>query len=207
MDKKRRKFLIRQKRKRKEKLQKLTGGVKNIAPSRIDVTKLKRADKFVGAEEALDLYFVPADGTMYRLVHDPINENDYKVQSEQEFEGIANTRSDLPFTVAPDSTIEEQYEHLKDWMLSFYLDDEKLAEDMLRYFSKRKTVASNEIFKKKMGFNVAKYNMIPLVGAMQREPDTNSHLVVAEYADINLEDYRDKAFGLKPLTDYKYGKE
>ena len=53
MDKKRRKFLIRQKRKRKEKLQKLTGGVKNIAPSRIDVTKLKRADKFVGAEEAL----------------------------------------------------------------------------------------------------------------------------------------------------------
>jgi len=45
------------------------------------------------------------------------------------------------------------------------------------------------------------------VGAMQREPDTNSHLVVAEYADINLEDYRDKAFGLKPLTDYKYGKE
>ena len=153
------------------------------------------------------MYFVPADGTMYRLVHDPINENDYKVQSEQEFEGIANTRSDLPFTVAPDSTIEEQYEHLKDWMLSFYLDDEKLAEDMLRYFSKRKTVASKEIFKKKMGFNVAKYNMIPLVGAMQREPDTNSHLVVAEYADINLEDYRDKAFGLKPLTDYKYGKE
>lgn len=207
MDKKRRKFLIRQKKKRKEKLQKLSGGVKVVAPSRIDVTKLKRADKFVGSEEAFDLYFVPADGTMYRLVHDPINENDYKVQSEQEFEGIANTKSDLPFTVAPGSTIEEQFEHLKEWMLSFYLDDEKLAEDMWRYYSKRKTAVSKENFKTKMGFNVAKYNMLPLVGAMQRAPDTNSHLVVAEYAGINLEDYRDKAFGLKPLTDYKYGKE
>lgn len=207
MDKKRRRFLIRQKKKRKEKLQKHNGGIKNVTPSRFDFTKLKRADKFVGAEEALYLYFVPADGTLYRLVHDPINENDYKVQSEQEFEGIANTRSDLPFTIAPNSTIEEQYKHLKDWMLSFYLDDEKLAEDMWRYFSRRKTAASQNNFKIKMGFNVAKYNMLPQMGVMQREPDPNSHLVIAEYVNINLDDYRDKSFGLKPLTDYKYGKE
>ncbi len=207
MNKKRRIFLIKQKKKRKKKLRKLNGGIKHATPSRIDITKLKRADKFVGAEEAFDLYFVPVDGTMYRLVHDPINENDYKVQSEQEFEGIANTRLDLPFTVAPGSTIEEQYEHLKEWMLSFYLDDEKLADDMLRYFSKRKSAASKEKFKKKMGFNIAKYNMFPRVGAMQREPDPNSHLVVAEYAGINLEDFRDKEFGLKPLADYGYEKE
>lgn len=204
--KKRRIFEIKQKKKRKEKLRKRDGAT-NSPVAAVVAKKFKRADKFVGSEEALEAYFIPADGVMYRLVHDPVNENDYRVQNEQEFDGIANTRSDLPFTVAPGSTKEEQFEHLKEWMLSYYLDDERLAKDMLRYHDKRKTDAAKEKFKAKMGFSVAKYNMLPEVGVMQREPDPNTHLVVAEYEDINLEDYRDKEFGLKPLTDYRDGKK
>ena len=203
---KRRIFEIKQRKKRKEKLRKRDGAT-NSPVAAVVAKKFKRADKFVGSEEALEAYFIPADGVMYRLVHDPVNENDYRVQNEQEFDGIANTRSDLPFTVAPGSTKEEQYEHLKEWMLSYYLDDERLAKDMLRYHDKRKTDAAKEKFKAKMGFSVAKYNMLPEVGVMQREPDPNTHLVVAEYEDINLEDYRDKEFGLKPLTDYRDGKK
>ena len=204
--KKRRIFEIKQRKKRKEKLRKLDGAT-NSPVAAVVAKKFKRADKFVGSEEALEAYFIPADGVMYRLVHDPVNENDYRVQNEQEFDGIANTRSDLLFTVAPGSTKEEQFEHLKEWMLSYYLDDERLAKDMLRYHDKRKTDAAKEKFKAKMGFSVAKYNMLPEVGVMQREPDPNTHLVVAEYEDINLEDYRDKEFGLKPLTDYRDGKK
>ena len=203
---KRRIFEIKQRKKRKEKLRKRDGAT-NSPVAAVVAKKFKRADKFVGSEEALEAYFIPADGVMYRLVHDPVNENDYRVQNEQEFDGIANTRSDLPFTVAPGSTKEEQFEHLKEWMLSYYLDDERLAKDMLRYHDKRKTDAAKEKFKAKMGFSVAKYNMLPEVGVMQREPDPNTQLVVAEYEDINLEDYRDKEFGLKPLTDYRDGKK
>ena len=59
MDQKRRKFLIKKNKKRKDKLRKLNGGVKNAAPASLDVAKFKRADKFVGCEKALDLYFVP----------------------------------------------------------------------------------------------------------------------------------------------------
>lgn len=204
--KKRRIFEIKQRKKRKEKLQKRDGAT-NSPVAAVVAKKFKRADNFVGSEEALKAYFIPADGVMYRLVHDPVNENDYRVQNEQAFDGIANTRSDLSFTVAPGSTKEEQFEHLKEWMLSYYLDDERLAKDMLRYHDKRRTDAAKEKFKAKMGFSVAKYNMLPEVGVMQREPDPNTHLVVAEYEDINLEDYRDKEFGLKPLTDYRDGKK
>lgn len=205
MNKKRRKFEIRQKKKRKEKLRKLGDSGKCVVEAAVSVAerKFKRADKFAGSEEALEAYFIPADGVMYRVLHDPVNENDYRVQSEQEFEGIANTRSDLPFTVAPGSSMEEQYEHLKDWMLSFYIDDVRLAEDYWKYHDTRRTTGSRENYKIKKGTVVAKYNMLPEVGLMQREPDPNTHLVVAEYEDINLEDYRDKEFGLKPLTDYR----
>ncbi len=203
MNQKRRKFLIKKNKKRKDKLRKLNGGAKKAAPASIDVARFKRADKFVGCEDALGLYFVPADGVMYRIVHDPLQKNDELVQNEQEFEGIANTRSDLPMTIAPDSPLEDQYEHLKENSLSFSLDIEKLAEWYWDNHDSRKTLKSKERFVTRMGTAIAKYNMAPEVGVMQREADPNGHLVVAEYVGINLDDFRDKSFGLKPLTDYR----
>lgn len=203
MNQKRRKFLIKKNKKRKDKLRKLNGGAKKAAPASIDVARFKRADKFVGCEDALGLYFVPADGVMYRIVHDPLQKNDELVQNEQEFEGIANTRSDLPMTIAPDSPLEDQYEHLKENSLSFFLDNEKLAEWYWDNHDSRKTQKSKEKFVTRMGTAIAKYNMAPEVGVMQREADPNGHLVVAEYVGINLDDFRDKSFGLKPLTDYR----
>ena len=207
MGQKRRKFLIRQKQKRKKKLRKLNGYVKKTAPSSIGVARFKRADKFAGCEEALDQYFVPADGVMYRVVHDPMQKNDELVQNEQEFEGIANTRSDLPMTIAPNSPLEDQYEHLKENSLSFYLDKEKLAEWYWNNHDGRRSTAAKERFETRIGTVIAKYNMVPEVGVMQREADPNGHLVVAEYVGVNLDDFRDKEFGLKPLTDYRNEKE
>ena len=203
MDKKRRKFLIKKNKKRKDKLRKLNGGVKNAAPTSIDVARFKRADKFVGCQEALDQYFIPADGVMYRAVHDPLQKNDELVQNEQEFEGIANTQSELPMTIAPNSPLEDQYEHLKENSLSFFLDIEKLAEWYWNNHDRRKNTTAKARFVTRMGTAIAKYNMVPEVGVMQREADSNGHLVVAEYAGINLDDFRDKEFGLQPLTDYK----
>ena len=203
MDKKRRQFLIRKNKKRKEKLRKFNGEVKDAAPASIDVAIFKRADKFVGCQEALDQYFIPADGVMYRAVHDPLQKNDELVQNEQEFEGIANTQSELPMTIAPNSPLEDQYEHLKENSLSFFLDIEKLAEWYWNNHDRRKNTTAKARFVTRMGTAVAKYNMVPEVGVMQREADSNGHLVVAEYAGINLDDFRDKEFGLQPLTDYK----
>lgn len=203
MDKKRRKFLIKKNKKRKDMLRKLNGGVKNAAPTSIDVARFKRVDKFVGCQEALDQYFIPADGVMYRAVHDPLQKNDELVQNEQEFEGIANTQSELPMTIAPNSPLEDQYEHLKENSLSFFLDIEKLAEWYWNNHDRRKNTTAKARFVTRMGTAVAKYNMVPEVGVMQREADSNGHLVVAEYAGINLDDFRDKEFGLQPLTDYR----
>lgn len=204
MDQKRRKFLIKQKKKRKEKLRKLGSIEKSTAETGVPVAKkFKRADKFIGCEEAFKVFFIPADGVMYRIVHNPLQRNDELVQNEQEFEGFEKQTLDLPMTVAPGSTIEEQYEHVREWSLSFYLDLNELVNDYWKYYDKRKTVEAKENYQTKRGTSIAKYNLVPEVGVMQRQPDFNSHLVVAEYEGIVFDDYRDKAFGLPLITRTK----
>ena len=208
MDKKRRKFLIRQKKKRREKLRKSSGREGVSALTGIEIAKrFKRAGKFVGGEDALEVYFVPADGEMYRIVHDPLHKNDELVQNEQVFEDLTMMRRDLPMTVAPDTPIGDQYIHIKEWSLSFYLDKEQLAKDYWKNHDSRKTLKAKERYELRMGTAMAKYIMTSDFGFMQRDPDANSHLVVAEYEGINLEDFRDKSFGLPPLTDFRDGKE
>lgn len=204
MNRKRRKFLIKQKKKRKEKFRKLGGVEKSAAETGMSVTKkFKREDKFIGCDEALKVFFIPADGVMYRIVHNPLQRNDELVQNEQEFEGFEKQTLDLPMTVAPGSTIEEQYEHVREWSLSFYLNLNELVNAYWKYYDKRKTVEAKEKYLIKRGTSIAKYNLVPEVGLMQRQPDVNSHMVVAEYEGIVFDDYRDKAFGLPPITRTK----
>lgn len=207
MDQKRRRFEIRKKKKQREKLRKQSGGAKKAVPARVDATLFKRADKFAGCEEALDVFFVPADIVAYRIVHNPIDKNDALVQDEQEFEGIARTKSNLPTTIAPDSPVEEQYAHVRGWSLSFFLDIEMLAQDYWMWHDKRKSQEGRDNYIKRRGDSIARYLLAPEYGLMQREVDDNTHFVAPEYADVDLEDFRDKTFELRPLTDYRYGEE
>lgn len=170
--------------------------------SRIVNKTFKRYEKFVGCNEALEKLFVPAHGEYYRIVHKPPQFNDQLVQSEQKFEGLAPSMCDLPEIIELGSNIKDQFDHISDWSLSFNVDDNKLAKVYWDNYDLRKNEKKKREFVIRKGDVMALYRLTPEAGVIQAEPDNDGHVVLVEYADFILENYRITEFGLKSLTDY-----
>lgn len=168
--------------------------------------EFKRSDKFVGCNEALESLFVPAKGSLFRVVHNPLEKNDELVQSEQVFEGLAPSMP-VPDTIEEGCSIEEQYEHVRDWSLSYNIDEEQLAALYWEGYEKRCTDRQKANYVRRKGDSIAKYDLAPDTGLIQKVIDSNGHTVHVEYDDFVMEDYRDKNFGFKPLIQYRHGEE
>lgn len=187
---------------KKKKQQDAQGNAKK--ESNVTVTHtFKRYDKFVGCNEALDKLFVPANGDYYRIVHNPPQLNDQLVQSEQHYEGLAPSMPNLPDTIEPGSSVEDQFEHIADWSLSFSNDDKLLANVYWAGYDKRKNETKKKDYVTRKGDVMALYHFTPAAGVIQREPDEDGHVILVEYDNFVLENYRVIDFGLKPLTDYR----
>lgn len=207
---KRKRFLQKQKKKkRKDPMLKAHRTVSSIQAPAGSVRELrfKRADKYVGCNDAITAYFEPANGDYYRIVHNPPEHNDELVQSEQVFEGLAPSMTNIPDTIAPDSSVEEQFEHIAAYALSFGTNDELLAAKYWGEYGKRRNESQRSNFVRRKGNVMGLYHLLPEAGMMQRTPDEDGHTVLAEYDDFELERYRVKEFGLKPLTDYRHEEE
>ncbi len=207
---KRKRFLQKQKKKKRKDLRRkahLTVSSVQVLAASVPERRFKRADKYVGCNDAMMTYFAPASGNYYRIVHNPPEHNDELVQSEQVFEGLAPSMSNIPDTIAPGSSLEEQFEHIAAYALSFGVDDEQLAAKYWREYGKRKNDSQRSNFVRRKGDVMGLYHLLPEAGMMQKTPDEYGHAVLAEYDDFELERYRVKEFGLKPLTDYKHEEE
>lgn len=207
---KRKRFLQKQKKKKRKDLRRKAN--QTVPSMRATVgsvreRRFKRADKYVGCNDAITAYFAPANGDYFRIVHNPPEHNDELVQSEQVFEGLAPSMPNLPDTIAPGSSLEEQFEHIATYALSFGIDDEKLAAKYWGEYGKRKNDNQRSNFVKRKGDVMGLYHLLPEAGMMQKTPDEDGHTVLAEYDDFELERYRVKEFGLKPLTDYRHEEE
>ena len=203
---KRKRFLQKQKKKRRKDMRRKTLQTTSSALALGDSVRercFKRADKYVGCNDAMTTYFAPANGDYYRIVHNPPEHNDELVQSEQFFEGLAPSMPNIPTTISPDSSLEDQFEHIAAYALSFGINDELLAAKYWREYGKRKNDSQRSNFVKRKGDVMGLYHLLPEAGMMQKIPDEFGHTVLAEYDDFELERYRVKEFGLKPLTDYK----
>ena len=199
----RKRFLQKLKKRRKKKKQQETQGSANIESNIATFHPFKRYDKFVGCNEALDKLFAPAEGDYYRIVHNPPQLNDQLVQSEQQYEGLAPSMPNLPDTIELGSSIEDQFEHIADWSLSFSVDDKLLASVYWAGYDKRKNEIKKKDYVNRKGDVMAPYHFTSAAGVMQREPDEDGHVVLVEYDDFVLDNYRVVDYGLKPLTDYR----
>lgn len=169
--------------------------------------QFKRSDKLVGCNDALERFFMPAEGDYYRVVHNPPELNDQLVQSEQQFEGLAPSMNNLPDTIAVGSDMEDQFEHIADWSLSFNIDAYMLAENYWEGYNRRRNETQKNNYVTRKGDVMALYRFTPTAGYIQRKPDENGHVVLVEYDDFVLENYRVTEFGLRPLTDYRNEQE
>ena len=162
----------------------------------------KRASKLVGCDEALATMFKPANGIFFRIVHNPLEHNDELVQSEQNFEGLAPSMPNIAETITFGSSLEDQFDHISSWSLSFNINDSSLADFYWHEHDKRITPTQKDNFVRRKGTHIAKYHFTPNAGLIQNQIDENGHTVLVEYEDFVLDEYRVQEFGFKPLTDY-----
>lgn len=178
-----------------------------------DKEKTKRnfkfADALEGCEDAINKYMVAADCVVYRLVHNPFNNIDELPNSVRKWENLTDDEIKLNIKLPNESSIEEQWEHVRNYSLSFNISLESLAQFMQGMYYKRKTDRQKDNFLKNMGDTIAPLHLSPKDGMIQKDPDEESnpgHVVMQPYEDFKLEDHIewDKAKG---LFDFKFEKD
>ena len=194
--KKRTKFLNDRKRKRRKKRQPFQ------QPVALALEPFKMAEKLVGCEEALSSLFIPANGALYRIVHSPLHTNDEQVQAEQIWPGLAPSMNNIPDTIELNCSIEEQFEHIRSWSLSFSISDTNLAHSYQKGLNRRKTKTQKENYVKRKGEYIAKFNFTEHAGLQQKVPDDDGHTVIVMRKDFSLFDYFDKDYGFHPINEY-----
>lgn len=167
----------------------------------IDIDKFFAADHIQGCEEGLWVYYQPANEVFYRLVHNPINPNDQIPKSLRKIESLVEEEIDLDVEIVEQQlSIEEQKSVLNDFGLSGFVSEEQLRQFMLKYV-KRQSKKQLPEWLENMGDSIAKYNLLPEVGYIEKDADEKGHKNLHYYNGIDLDDYRDEAFGYHPLIE------
>lgn len=78
------------------------------------------------------------DGVYFRLVHNPLHPNDDIPQPLQQWGGLTSGRAALPTKVQKGSSVDEQWEQVRNYSPSYNVSDEKLASFFLRMLDRRK---------------------------------------------------------------------
>lgn len=168
---------------------------------KIDIDKFFAAPQIQGCEEGLWFYYKPANEVFYRLVHNPINPNDQIPKSLRTVESLTEEQIDIEGEIAKEQlSIEDQLDLLAGFGLSGFESEEQLRVRM-QSFVKGKSKKQLEKWLDNMGDSIAKYNLLPEVGYIEKKADDKGHKNLHYYDGINLDEYRDEEFGYHPLIE------
>lgn len=167
----------------------------------------KNASKFTGymfqeyllnCEDAIS-EMIPADGRLYRLVHDDYLDIDIYPTSLWDYDSLAPKSVDLPVTIPEGSSKEDQINQIKDYLPSFNVTDEGAVRPFVEGFLK-KTESAREKFLLKKGNVVRAYDLKPEDGRMLVEDD--GHVLFQPIAGFNLKEHEALGVEVKYFTDY-----
>lgn len=168
---------------------------------KIDIDKFFAAPQIQGCEEGLWFYYEPANEIFYRLVHNPINPNDQIPKSLRKVESLTAEQIDIDAEIEKKQfSIDEQLDLLADFGLSGFESEEQLKKFMMKLIGKKSKKQIQE-FLDNMGDSIAKYNLLPEVGYIEKKADDKGHKNLHYYDGINLDEYRDEAYGYHPLIE------
>ena len=175
-----------------------------------DTTKINKEGAFRyqhyldGCEDAIEYYFQQKKITLYRLVHCPINQNDNEARCFQQYDDFVGTGESVKLDdkPTPDAPLEEKYEYICDLCLSMNVSDKSLADFMLREREKRKKDISKSNFDRKKGTHIVEINITEECGFVDKNIDDNGHVNLLQYEGFDLEKYRNKEYGFRPLTGF-----
>ena len=169
----------------------------------------KYAEALEGCEEAIDKFMGEPNGVYYRLVHDPLHPNDEIPQPLQEWEGLTVGQVPLPTKLGKGKSVEEQWEHVRNYSPSYNVSDEKLARFFLSMLDKRKTERQKQKLLDKKGDTIVAVRLNPDDGRIQQRPDDTpeGHLVFQPFEGFEMSEHIDYTFEPKKLMDYRHEDE
>lgn len=169
-----------------------------------DRKKYKFQDPYLkGCEDALETLMSSPNGVYYRVVHDPIIDDDDVPQNLQEYKRLTQTIVELPSSIPPGSSLEDQWKQVSEYSLSFNVSEEKLAIFFNGMLGRRKNESQKKRLLEKKGNTIRAFRLTPKDGKIQTIPDENGHLVFQPYEDFKLEDHIEYSFKPRNLSDYE----
>lgn len=169
----------------------------------------KYADALENCDEAIEKYMGEPDGVYYRLVHNPLHPNDDIPQPLQQWDGLTKEQVKLPTRVPKGSSLEEQWEQVRNYSPSYNVSDKKLASFFLGMYDKRKNDRQKQKLLDKKGDTIMAIRLSPNDGLIQTCPDDNpdGHLVFQPFNDFVLEEHIEYSFEPRKLIDYRHEDE
>lgn len=162
------------------------------------VKHYKFAEYLVNCEDAIEKNMKPADGRVYRLVHNPHIPIDSLPTSLWDYETLTPKRVDIPQTIPAGSPIEDQEQQLRDYLPSFNRSiDGAIAPFIDRFKCKDEEQKKNFILKK--GNTVYAYDLVEQDGRLWE--DSEGHVLLQPFDNFNLEEHIAKDFEPVLFTD------
>lgn len=120
--------------------------------------------------------------------------------------GIDIRTSSLPAKIPKESSIEDQWQQVRNYSPSYNVSDEKLAAFFLGILDRRKNDRQKQRLLDKKGDTIIAVRLTPNDGLIQACPDDNpdGHLVFQPYEGFNIEEHIEDAFEPRKLIDYRH---
>lgn len=169
----------------------------------------KYSDALENCDEAIEKYMSEPNGVYFRLVHNPLHPNDDIPQPLQQWGGLTSGQAALPTKVQKGSSVDDQWEQVRNYSPSYNVSDEKLASFFLRMLDRRKNDKQKQRLLDKKGDTIIAVRLTPNDGLIQESPDVNpdGHLVFQPFEGFNIEEHIDDTFKPRKLIDYRHEDE
>lgn len=170
-------------------------GVKNVVSNS---TEYMFQEYLLNCEDAIS-EMIPANGRLYRLVHEQYLDIDIYPTSLWDYDSLTPKSVDLPVTIPEGSSKEDQINQVKDYLPSFNVTDYGAIKPFVEGFLK-KTEAARKKFLLKKGNVVRAYDLRPEDGRMLIEDD--GHVLFQPIAGFNLKEHEASVVEARYFTDY-----
>ena len=161
--------------------------------------KCKFREYLVNCDDALAL-MEPADGRIYRLVHNPHLEIDMYPTSLWDNDSLTPNKLEEKKTIPAGSSLEDQQEQLREFTPSFNTSAEGAIAPFIGRLKKMKTDRQLLHFKERKGSHICAYDVTPKDGLMWVEP--NGHVSLLPYESFTLEEHLAPDFTPIPIENY-----
>lgn len=200
MNKKRRRFLIKQKLKRKKKLRKYKcGEKKSISTVGSVVDDLMYAELMRPYEDTVAAHFSSRSAIVYRSVSIPANEKNLLPRKLRKYESVAQAEAEYQMPDVMDLKDEERLKELNHHLgSSVFTKDEGLKAKWYKGFGEKETTSDKKRYKRDMGEAIVRLKINGIQdGLLQNEDEIrgDGHLNFLPSTTFKLEEHIDQEYG------------